>query len=125
MVTSALISGSLERLLAMKAIDVERERYVWKGENLERSAFFVDHGPLEWEALLVSLTQRTALFASTWQTSGDASNTLSAHVGLENVDTRLLRGTPAGLREISWEVRADQTYRSPLLTTNSSSVARW
>ncbi|MBK7002424.1 MAG: hypothetical protein IPH35_21475 [Rhodoferax sp.] len=115
----------LERFLSLKALDIERERYVWEGEKLERAAFFVEHGPLEWSALLVSLLQKTSTLASTWMTHGDAVQTLTVQVASENVHSQFRTGIPTGLREISWTVRTDQQFPNVLLSTGSSSVARW
>ena len=115
----------LERFLSLKALDIERERYVWEGENLERSAFFVEHGSLEWPALLVSLLQKTSTLASTWQAHGDAVQTFTVQVASESVNTQFRIGIPTGLREISWTVRTDQQFPNVLLSTGSSSIARW
>ncbi len=115
----------LERLLDMKALDVTRERYVWNGENLERSAFFIDHGALDWTALINSLLRKTSLFASAWQSRGDATHILTTRVTSEDISASFKNNMPAGLREVSWEVRADQLYGNGLLSVGSSSVKRW
>jgi hypothetical protein len=115
----------LERLLGIKALDVQRERYVWEGENLERAAFFVEHGPLAWEALVVSLMQKTSLLASAWQTSGDATHTLCARVLASDTRSQFWSGVPSGLREISWEARVDQQFSGALIAAGSTALVRW
>lgn len=114
----------LTRLLSVTAEDIQRERYVLNDERIERAAFLVDHGDIEWAAMLVELLQKTARVAYRWQCNGDATTVLSGSVTRDDLATEFHQGLPAGLKEIGWVVRTSQLYPDALLSADSS-IDRW
>jgi hypothetical protein len=114
----------LERFLEIKAEALERERILWNAEKIERAVFFVEHGSIEWSWLLVELLHKTSQVALRWQASGDAVNEFTAIVSRENADTIFQQKLPPGFRELTWTVRADQSYGTGLLSLNSG-ISPW
>lgn len=113
----------VERLLDITALDIVRERYIWNAEKVERATFFVEHDASEWPVTVVALLRCTALLAMKWETRGDAVQALSVTVSLECANSQFKDGIPSGLVDVSWELRADQTYVRNLLTPGSAE--RW
>ncbi len=116
---TAITIKKLERFLGIKAEALERERLVWNGEKIERAVFFVEHGTSEWSLLLVELLHKMSQVALRWQGSGDAVNEFTAIVSKDNSDTIFQQGLPPGFRELTWTVRADQSYRTVLFSASS------
>ncbi|MBW4553850.1 MAG: hypothetical protein KME35_22485 [Aphanocapsa sp. GSE-SYN-MK-11-07L] len=111
---TAITVKKLERLLGIKAEELERERLVWNGEKIERAVFFVEHGTIEWSLLLFELLHKMSQIAVQWQTSGDAVNVLTASVSEDNANTTFQQKLPPGFRELAWTIRGDQAYRTEL-----------
>jgi hypothetical protein len=106
----------MERLMNVKALDTQRERFRWQGEDVERVVFFVDHGGDRWADVLTYLLGQTSKLAMRWQASGDAVTEFSATLSGADTFTAWQDKRPSGLREVTWTLRADQTYRVLLLT---------
>lgn len=113
----------LERILGIKATDIERERIVFDGLNLERATFYVTHKEPEWNDTVLQLMYATAKIALSWSISGDIANVISGTISGSSTTGRLFGAAPANLREISWRLQKDQNYSNTRWTRSGTADA--
>ena len=120
---TAVTIKKIERLLGIRATQIERERVLFDGQQLERAIFHVEHGDMGWSDLVVHLLEATSKIAHAWRVSGDVSSVVAVSVDPRAVGTALQATVPAGLKEISWQLRKDQSYPSARWSQSGSNDA--
>ena len=116
--TSVFIK-KLERFLNTKTTEAHKERYEKDGKSYERTIFEIEHPVSEWNELLVDVIRIAGLISKEWKIYILEVN---SHVGgaidgeeREEKGGFLIEG-PTGIKNISWEIKLDQSYISETLS---------
>jgi len=101
----------LERLAGIKALELERERFLWtNNERVEGASFFVEHSAPAWGELVLEILHIAHLIRPTWSiTIGTKSLSGSTNIRDGNIVDYGHR--IADQVEITWEIAESQQYR--------------
>jgi len=106
-----VVLKKLERLGNLKALEVDRERFLVDGVKVEHTSFCVRHAVNTWPELVVALMRCAQLICPAWQMVL-ASERLMAGIGDVVSGYHEAYACPvAGLRSVHWDVNQSQVYR--------------
>ena len=112
----------LQRVLSIRASDIERERFVADSKKYERSTFLVPHDLDDWPSLVSECLSLSNLVSWKWSVILDLlddDKRVFAQLHSESDGPILFYDkVPAGLYSLSWELRSDQVYERGRLFTN-------